>query len=239
MLTFKTTKNDVGDYFVLNASASSNRTLDPKLFETRVKNYDEGVTFCVLKYRRPLAAPVAGYTCYENMGHDDAADDALWECIGIAETRGVSLLVYDPSPLVNPDPCAIMRESLELRRMGIKGRVFDATGLSRLEWLRDVLQYCAEIGLWTAVEPLPWEGVGLNGAQECDPNRPGWGLDNSIGTANRLIPTRNVLALITNVAPTPEQSIQYAKLWRGRACVPVMNWHGWKKAGITPADITG
>ena len=237
------------DYLVVNSNANlPQRTLDPARVAKRVAAYyTEGVGL-LAKYPWPLDLPL---NVKDSRNGLTRFLDATWPWdIGIFNVLGATAKalpagarfgLYHPAPRSDgPHPhtaevwIAYARNILAL---GVTDLMFDAQAREH-PYDRFVVDCLRAEGLTVHVEPYDtWRPT----CQECSPLTPGKGLELGIRQFEPdLSKHSNITALITDVAPTRDATLDYFKRWASLGCNVAVNVQGWfKQHGITAAELLG
>ena len=237
------------DYLVVNSNANMpQQTLDPARVANRVAAYyTEGVGL-LAKYPWPLDLPL---NVKDSRNGLTRFLDTTWPWdIGVFNVLGATAKVlptgsrfglYHPAPRSDgPHPhtaevwIAYARNILAL---GVTDLFFDAQAKNH-PYDRFVVDCIRAERLAVHVEPYDETNPTC---QECSPSNPGEGLELGV---RRLWPSlskySDITALITDVAPTRDDTLAYFKRWASLGCNVAVNVKGWReKHGITAAELLG
>lgn len=230
----------IWDYFVVNASADTNRWLDPDKFEARLATAKAVVVGGILfKYPHALAKPVfyprdrdgKGLT---NYGPGMHVYPSMSKCIRMAVDSGLRMGVYSPAPRTDMNYAGWINYFGNLYAEGVGTICLDAQA-DNWHWDAEMLDQARKQGLMVWCEPYAADAERI--MQECSPLRPGWGLERAYDPTHGFARNSSVTALIVDRAETREASIAYAASWLKRGCDIAFNVAGWSKQDITAQDI--
>ena len=233
------------DYFVLNSNADlPQRELDATKFAERVEFTD--CRNVIIKYVRPLAPTLKTRDSRNGLTRFMAGDEWLSGQLGVELSLAAKALSGGRLGLYLPAPRAdyavsqiggvdgVIERARDLIESGVTDLFFDAQAKGHT-YDRLVLDCMADEGLRVHVEPFVAD---RHTCQECSPLHPGDGLERGILRRPSTTPASLITALITDAAPTREDTLAYAKKWLDLGVNIAFNAHGWKRRhGITAAEL--